>query len=80
MANGDDNKPISPEETNKSTESTKRNTEETKKNEASRKKLLDTLLAEANARKALNDLEEEAYLRSQSTFKLQEKLQIIQDK
>ena len=76
MANGDDNKPISPEETNESTESTKRNTEETKKNESARKKLLETLLAEANARKALNELEEEAYLRSQSTFKLQEKVKI----
>ena len=76
MANGDDNKPISPEETNESTESTKRNTEETKKNNEQQQSLLKTLLAEANARKALNDLEEEAYLRSQSTFKLQEKIKV----
>ena len=77
MANGDDPNKIndSTAATEKNTKATEENTRAKKDNKKANEELLDKLIEERNAKKALSDLEEEAYLRSQAQFKLDEDIE-----
>lgn len=77
MATGDETKPPSPNDPNQNPDSTDRDTGSTDENDKAHKSLTDQLIAEAKARRSLSDLEEEAYLRSKANFKLQEKINVL---